>query len=146
MGKLLKNVLMAFLSVEQTNVRLITTKMDSWYFFFVSLGVKVLLHLKQSKQRPKSAVCVGNISRLVIFPVKSMKGSDVTEAICSQRGLKMSTHEVFDRFVELNFLCMSSSNVHIVSSLDSRNDIPHYTFQLIVLRSYAVDKMIAMIV
>ena len=68
-------------------------------FLTISFAVKLLLSVFGKKEKPKHAEYVGKISRLVIYPVKSMKGVDVDAASCSQRGLVSSDGNIFDRYI-----------------------------------------------
>ena len=64
---------------------------------FTPLGVLVLLsavkHLVCSvvaRQARRQQVVVGKVTRLVVYPVKSMKGIDVTSADCDFAGLRVN--------------------------------------------------------
>jgi len=50
---------------------------------------------------PRRARCVGRVTRLNVYPVKSMDGLHVDEAVCTHTGLKLTDAELFDRFVGL---------------------------------------------
>ena len=64
-------------------------------FFGLSVGIKVYSYVYRKTTRSKVASKCAEISELVIFPVKSMRGVKVNQATCTQRGLSHS--KIFDR-------------------------------------------------
>jgi len=72
--------------------------MDSLFIYATTAAAlkMLLLHLGWNK-RPKNAECVGRVTTLKIYPVKSMKGLPLERAECTFRGLKLPGHDVYDR-------------------------------------------------
>ena len=65
----------------------------------VTAAVKFIVSSNSRCVVPRRADCVGRVTRLNVYPVKSMDGPHVTEAMCTSTGLKLTDAELYDRYV-----------------------------------------------
>ena len=66
-------------------------------FLAVSFGIKCIASYMSQGARPKRAKCVGQVTKLKLYPVKSMGGIEVSTLQCSQKGFKYDDEPLFDR-------------------------------------------------
>ena len=63
--------------------------LDPVFIGLATLGIsKYVMLNKISKEHHRRKQFVARLSRITLFPVKSMRGVDVTEAECTYTGLK----------------------------------------------------------
>jgi len=62
-----------------------------------SVCVKVVICWLRGSQPPPAARCVGHVTAVKLYPVKSVGGIELNEAECTQSGLKAPGLQLFDR-------------------------------------------------
>ena len=67
------------------------------YFLSATAALKFIVAYLNHKSVPKQAKCVGKISRITLFPLKSSRGIDLDSAECTFSGLKMTEKNILDR-------------------------------------------------
>ena len=67
-------------------------------FLAVSFGLKLQViyrnYTKKSENKPEF---VGEVSDLLLYPLKAARGLSLSYAVCTERGLKHHTETLFDR-------------------------------------------------
>ena len=63
----------------------------------ISAAVKLCGTILTYGQRPNNLECVGRISKISLFPGKSMRGTDLDNGICTKIGLKHPIYDIDDR-------------------------------------------------
>ena len=87
----------------------LTRNMDTTLTVLVSLwSIKFMwTFLLRGTRKPKNARLVGNISEIHIFPVKSMKGIQLSSAECLFQGLKYPKLDIIDRLANYTACAIS---------------------------------------
>ena len=70
---------------------------DVLIYLAVSVGFKVVFCWIRGAQPPSSARCVGHVTAVKLYPVKSIGGIALDKAECTQTGLKFPGLQLFDR-------------------------------------------------
>ena len=67
-------------------------------FLTVSFGLKLQViyrnYIKKTENKPE---LVGEVSDLLLYPLKAAHGLSLSSAVCTERGLKHHTENIFDR-------------------------------------------------
>lgn len=73
-------------------------KLDQIFVFLgINYATKLVFLYINYKKRPSKAECVGRISRMTLFPVKSLQGIELQTGQVTQKGLKYLDEPLFDR-------------------------------------------------
>ena len=70
---------------------------DVILYLAASVGLKMAVCWLRGSQPPDSALCVGHVTAMKLYPVKSLGGIELNEAECTQTGLKVPGLQLFDR-------------------------------------------------
>lgn len=70
---------------------------DVIVYLAASVGFKIAVCWVRGSQPPSSARCVGHVTAVKLYPVKSLGGIALDEAQCTQIGLKYPGLQLFDR-------------------------------------------------
>jgi len=70
---------------------------DIIIYLAASVGFKIAVCWVRGSQPPSSARCVGHVTAVKLYPVKSLGGIALDEAECTQIGLKYPGLQLFDR-------------------------------------------------
>ena len=66
-------------------------------YLAASVGLKLAVCWMRGSQPPPAARCVGHVTAVKLYPVKSIGGIALNEAECTQTGLKAPGLQLFDR-------------------------------------------------
>ena len=66
-------------------------------YLAVSSVVKLFGTIWYQGRKPENLELVGQVSRVTLFPVKSMKGIELKKGVCTKIGLKHPIHDILDR-------------------------------------------------